>query len=317
MKQFDMLTFGEAMGMFMANTTGNLSKVKEFTKELAGAETNVSIGMARLGFNVAWLSKVGIDPIGTYIIEELQKEKVDISLIKRDSEKLTGFQLKEKVEAGDPFVQYYRSFSAANQMSCEDFPELPQITARHYHMTGIPLALSNPVRELAEHILKKAKTEGKTISFDPNLRPSLWKNEKEMISVIQSFACRADWLFPGISEGALLTGFQEPKDIAAYYLDKGVGLVVIKLGQEGAYVATQQENGIVPGIKVERVADTVGAGDGFAVGVISGLFDGLSNFEAVQRANAIGALAVMSAGDKEGLPTRTELEQFMKRGAVV
>ncbi|MED1201524.1 sugar kinase [Heyndrickxia acidicola] len=317
MKQFDMLTFGEAMGMFMANTKGNLSKVKEFTKELAGAETNVSIGMARLGFNVAWLSKVGIDPIGTYIIEELQKEKVNISLIKRDSEKLTGFQLKEKVEAGDPFVQYYRSFSAANQMSCEDFPELAQITARHYHMTGIPLALSNPVRELAEHILKKAKTEGKTISFDPNLRPSLWKNEKEMISVIQSFACRADWLFPGISEGALLTGFQEPKDIAAYYLDKGVGLVVIKLGKEGAYVATQQENGIVPGIKVERVADTVGAGDGFAVGVISGLFDGLSYFEAVQRANAIGALAVMSAGDKEGLPTRTELEQFMKRGAVV
>jgi 2-dehydro-3-deoxygluconokinase len=317
MKQYDMMTFGEAMGMFIANSTGDLSRVKEFTKELAGAETNVTIGMARLGFNVAWLSKVGMDPIGTYIKEELEKEKVDVSLIKRDPEKLTGFQLKEKVEAGDPFVQYYRSFSAANQMSCKDFPELDHVTARHYHMTGIPLALSTPVRELAEHILIKAKTEGKTLSFDPNLRPSLWKSEEEMLSTIQAFACRADWLFPGISEGALLTGYQDPKDIAAYYLDKGVKLVVVKLGKEGAYVATQQENGIVPGVKVDRVVDTVGAGDGFAVGVISGLFDGLSNFEAVQRANAIGALAVMSAGDKEGLPTRTELEQFMKRGAVV
>ncbi|WP_018662026.1 sugar kinase [Heyndrickxia acidiproducens] len=312
MRTYDVITFGEAMGMFIAEETGDLASVRHFTKELAGAETNVAIGLARLGYRVLWLSKVGTDSLGDYIIQELQKEKVDPSLIKRDPERLTGFQLKEKVEKGDPGVQYYRKNSAASQMGTKDFPELAEIHANHYHLTGIPLALSPSVRELSAALLHKARSEGKTISFDPNLRPSLWKDEKTMVKTIQSFACQADYIFPGISEGKILTGYAQPEDIAKFYLDQGAKMVFVKLGAKGAYVATQAESKVVAGFPVSKVVDTVGAGDGFSVGVLSGLFDGLDVFEAAGRGNAIGALATMSAGDKAGLPNREQLLAFMK-----
>jgi 2-dehydro-3-deoxygluconokinase len=83
------------------------------------------------------------------------------------------------------------------------------------------------------------------------------------------------------------------------------------LGSKGAYYRTATEEKEVPGFPVKQVIDTVGAGDGFAVGLISGILDGVSLSEAVLRGNAIGALAVMAPGDMDGLPTREKLTTFI------
>jgi sugar/nucleoside kinase (ribokinase family) len=96
-------------------------------------------------------------------------------------------------------------------------------------------------------------------------------------------AFRADWVLPGIEEGKLLTGKDSPEEMARFYLDAGVTLVVIKLGAEGAYYATAQQTAYVPGSPVKQVVDTVGAGDGFAAGVISGMLEGLGVQNAVRR----------------------------------
>lgn len=134
-----------------------------------------------------------------------------------------------------------------------------------------------------------------------------------MVKAINDLAARANWVFPGISEGKLLTGHDKPEAIADFYLARGVSLVVIKLGPEGAYFKSSDGEGYVPGFKVEEVVDTVGAGDGFAVGVISGLLEQLPLQEAVRRGNAIGAINVMSPGDMDGLPDREKLQKFMKQ----
>lgn len=307
----DVVTFGEAMTMFMANETGELHKVKNFTKALAGAETNVAIGLSRLGYKVGWVSKVGDDPFGKYIVEALKEEGVDTDCVTFDSSYPTGFQLKSKVLSGDPKVKYFRKGSAASTLSEKDVNNAYFTEAKHLHATGIPPALSMSVREFSQEVINSMKAANKTISFDPNLRPNLWNSENEMIEVINEFAVQADWVLPGISEGKILTGYSKYEDIAAFYLDKGVKLVVIKLGTEGAYFRTAEKEMIVSGFSVEKVVDTVGAGDGFAVGVISGLLDGLTTKEAVTRGNAIGALAVMSPGDSDGLPTRKALESFI------
>lgn len=307
----DVITFGEAMAMFIADQVGELHKATNFTVALAGAETNVSVGLSRLGYRVGWVSKVGDDPLGKFIIESLQKERVDTACVKVDSRYPTGFQLKSKVRTGDPQVQYFRKGSAASTLGPKDIEFSYFAKPRHLHMTGIPPALSNTAREFAKSALSTIKANGCTVSFDPNLRPKLWASQNEMVSVINDLAVQADWILPGIKEGEILTGYTQPRDIADYYLDKGVKVVVIKLGPEGAYYRTATEEKIVPGFIVKEVVDTVGAGDGFAVGFISGLLDGLSLTEAITRANAIGALAVMSPGDMDGLPTRQELESFM------
>jgi len=105
----------------------------------------------------------------------------------------------------------------------------------------------------------------------------------------------------------VLTGFEDPADIAAFYLDQGAEAVVIKLGAEGAYYRTPDAQGFVAAVPDVQVVDTVGAGDGFAVGLISALLEKRSLDEAVRRANWIGSRAVQSRGDMEGLPTRLEL----------
>ena len=128
-----------------------------------------------------------------------------------------------------------------------------------------------------------------------------------MRETINRLAFLADWVLPGIEEGKLLTGKDTPAEIAKFYLNAGVSLVVIKLGAEGAYYATAQEAAYVQGFAVDQVVDTVGAGDGFAVGVISGMLEGLSVQNAVRRGAWIGARAVQVLGDTEGLPTRAQL----------
>ena len=119
---------------------------------------------------------------------------------------------------------------------------------------------------------------------------------------------------PGLSEGRLLTGFEDPGDIAAFYLDLGVEAVAIKLGPHGAYYRSQLDQGFVAAVPVAKVVDTVGAGDGFAVGLISALLENLSLAQAVQRANWIGSRAVQSRGDMEGLPLRADLPAWQKAG---
>src|SRR3546814_7023832 len=106
---------------------------------------------------------------------------------------------------------------------------------------------------------------------------------------INALAFSANWLFPGIEEGRLLTGLDTPETIARYYRDKGVALVVIKLGADGAYFDSGDEQGYVAGVPVQTVVDTVGAGDGFAAGVIRALLEGISLRPAVERGTWLGA----------------------------
>ncbi|WP_434657209.1 sugar kinase [Pseudomonas sp. R3-56] len=307
MPEFDVLSFGETMAMLVADQSGDLASVDQFHKRIAGADSNVAIGLARLGFQVAWLSRVGADSLGRFVVQTLEKEGLDCRHVAVDPAHPTGFQFKSRTDDGsDPQVEYFRRGSAASHLSIDSIAP-PLLRARHLHATGIVPALSDTARAMSFELMSRMREAGRSLSFDPNLRPSLWASEALMISEINRHAALAHWVLPGLGEGRLLTGFDDPADIAAFYLDQGAEVVVIKLGPDGAYYRTQLDQGFVAGVPVSRVVDTVGAGDGFAVGLISALLEGRDVSEAVQRANWIGSRAVQSRGDMEGLPTRQEL----------
>lgn len=307
MAEFDVLSFGETMAMFVAEQTGDLADVIRFHKRIAGADNNVAIGLSRLGFNVAWLSRVGDDSLGRFIVAALQREGLDCSHVGVDPQHPTGFQFKSLQDDGrDPCVEYFRRGSAASHMGIADVP--PRLLdARHLHATGIPPALSPSMNALTRGLMTAMRSAGRSVSFDPNLRPSLWPSQAKMIEQINSLAALADWVLPGLAEGQLLTGQERCEDIARFYLDLGVQAVVIKLGADGAFYCSAQQQGYVAGRPVNKVVDTVGAGDGFAVGVISALLEGRDLPRAAARGNWIGSLAVQSPGDMEGLPTRAAL----------
>lgn len=308
MAEYDILAFGETMTMFVAETAGDLATVGQFGKRIAGADNNVAIGLSRLGFKVAWLSRVGNDSFGRFVRASLEAEGLDCTRLKVDARHPTGFQLKSRVADGsDPVVEYFRRGSAASHLSIEEDFDASLLQARHLHATGIPPALSPSVRAFSRHLLEAMRGAGRSISFDPNLRPSLWDSEAQMRRELNELAGLADWVLPGLAEGRLLTGYDTPADIAAFYLDCGAQAVAIKLGPDGGYWRTAEGEGEVPGVAVAEVVDTVGAGDGFATGFVSALLDGLDVAAAVARGNWIGARAVQVVGDMEGLPYRHEL----------
>ncbi|HCD2000532.1 sugar kinase [Citrobacter farmeri] len=305
----DVITIGEAMAMFVATQTGDLAEVEQFIKRVAGAELNVATGLARLGLKVGWVSRVGNDSFGRFVLNSLKKEGIDAQGVTLDERYATGFQLKSKVENGtDPIVEYFRKGSAASHLSVADYNEAYFSAARHLHLSGVAAALSASSYELLAHTARTMKAQGKTLSFDPNLRPVLWKSEAEMVEKLNRLAFLADWVLPGLREGMILTGQQTPEGIADFYLRHGVKAVVLKTGADGAWYKTADgEKGSVAPVKVDNVVDTVGAGDGFAVGVISALLEGRTLHQAVTRGNKIGALAIQVQGDSEGLPTRETL----------
>lgn len=307
----DVITIGEAMAMFVATEPGELAEADAFIKRVAGAELNVATGLARLGLNVSWVSRVGSDSFGRFVLSSLKKENINSESVTVDDRYPTGFQLKSRAENGtDPIVEYFRKGSAASHLSQDDVDASLFSRARHLHLSGVAAALSPSAYDLLDHAASTMKAQGKTISFDPNLRPVLWKSEAEMVEKLNHLAFQADWVLPGFKEAVILTGQSTPEGMADFYLTQGVKAVVIKTGADGAWFKTAAgEQGAVAAVRVDNVVDTVGAGDGFAVGVISALLEGRTFPQAVARGNKIGSLAIQVPGDSEGLPTRAQLAE--------
>ncbi|MFT4046314.1 MAG: sugar kinase [Solimonas sp.] len=311
MSAFDVVTYGEAMAVFVAEQTGPLAQVERFTKRAAGAELNVAIGLARLGFRVGWRSRLGADSFGRFLLDTLAAEGLDASGVVIDASRPTGFYLKSRSDDGrDPQVEYYRKYSAASQLSLADYDAAWFGQARHVHLSGIGPALSDAAFELALRIAEGARQTGQRLTFDPNLRPQLWRSREEMVERLNRVAACAHWVMPGLEEGRVLTGRETPRDVAGFYLAAGAEGVVIKLGAQGAYVHTRQGEAVIPAPSVPQVVDTVGAGDGFAVGFISGLLEGHDPLRAAARGNWVGGLAIQVKGDSEGLPSRAQLHAF-------
>jgi 2-dehydro-3-deoxygluconokinase len=306
----DVVTFGEVMTMFVATEPGPLERVTTFTRALAGAETNVATGLARLGHRTGWIGRVGDDPFGRFALTELADAGIDVSTVTVDADAPTGFQLKSYADGGDPEVVYFRANSAGSRLAPSAALDSYIAGSKHLHLTGIPLALSASTRAFAFRAVSVAREAGATISFDPNLRPGLWTSPDEMIATVNEMASLADWVLPGLGEGAVLTGRTDPAGIAAYYLGHGAARVVIKDGAAGCSSFSASGRVDQPVFCVP-VVDTVGAGDGFAAGLISAHLDGLTEAAALERAAAVGALAITSPGDKDGLPTREKLDTFL------
>ena len=300
------LLVGEPMGLFIAEETGRLEDVDHFSFTTCGAELNVAIGMKRLGHEVSYMTKLGRDPFGKRITNRMEEIGISTGHILFSDERPTGFMFKSMVAEGDPSIFYFRRGSAASTLSAEDVAALDLSGCALVHMTGITPALSDSAREAVLALAARTRGSGVKLSFDPNLRLQLWPDTEKMAECLNGIAEQADIFLPGVKEAKILMGEDDPEKIAAWYIARGTKTVVVKLGAKGAYYASASgESGYVPGFHVDRIVDTVGAGDGFAAGVLTALLEDMPLAEAVRRGCAIGAIQLLSKGDNDGaLPTR-------------
>lgn len=298
------------MVLFNPDISGPLRYVNNFSKSIGGAESNVAIALARLGHQVGWFSKLGNDEFGKYIKTTVRGEGVDVSRIILDLEKNTGILFKERSINPNPNVYYYRKDSAASNLKPQDL-DAPYIkSAKILHITGITPAISKQCRETVFKAIEIAKENNMLVSFDPNIRLKLWAKE-EAVPVLLDIAKKVDIIFPGVDEAELILGLNKPEEIAENFMEMGCSLVAVKLGKDGCYLANKEERHYVEGFTVENPVDTVGAGDGFAAGFLSGILRKLELRQCGQYANAVGAMAVMVKGDMDGYPDYEQLMEFI------
>lgn len=306
----DLVTFGETMVLFNPDSDGPLRYVHGFKKSIAGAESNVAIALARLGHDVGWFSRIGDDEFGQFIKHVIRGEGVDVSKVSVDLVNPTGILFKERFMHTEPSVYYYRRQSAASHMTSHDVDYDYIKNAKILHISGITLALSESCRESVYKAIDIAKKENTMISFDPNIRQKLWSID-EARPVILDVARHADIILPGLDEADLLIGKTSIEDIVDYFHGLGNKIVALKLGKKGCFVSNGEIGLEVPGFKVEQAKDTVGAGDGFAAGFLSGVLQEQSLYDCGRLANAIGAMATLVKGDMEGYPTKRQVRMFM------
>jgi len=312
----ELVTLGETMAVFNPASSGPLQYISDYKRLIGGAESNVAIGVSRLGHSSGWISRLGSDPFGRFVNNFIRGEGVDTSKVIFDDEYPTGIYFKEIKATGDVTVFYYRKGSAASMMSPADLDEAYIKSAKILHVSGITPALSENCKQTVFRAMEIAKSAGIKVSFDPNIRLKLW-NRQKAASVLREIAAYADIVLPGIDEGEIIFGVNEPQAVAERFLELGASVVAVKLGKNGAMVVTRDEVIESPAFDAGRVIDTVGAGDAFAAGFLTGVLEGMPLAQVAGLANACGGFATTIVGDVEGLPLRDEIEALINKKRLI
>lgn len=304
----DVLTFGESLGSL--RTVGSLRQGGPMRLHLAGAESNVAIGLARLGHRVRWAGRLGADDVGEFLLAELRREGVLTDCVQRDAGRPTGLMFLERRTADVMRAHYHRRGSAGSALGLADVETALRAGARLLHLTGITPALSESALAAVRESLQVARSSGTPVCFDANYRSKLWSRAQAR-SVLAPLAAKASIVVASEEELDLLVPPSDAPagehDVVRQLLASGVQEVVIKRAERGAAAFTAAGTFEQPPVVVTAV-DTVGAGDAFCAGYLSALLDGEDIRGRLGRGALMGAFAVSTAGDWEGLPDRSELE---------
>ncbi len=310
----DIITFGESMGLLTARDTRGLEYAATLDKTFGGAESNLAIGVARLGHSSGWFGRLGNDPIGNMILKAIRGEGVDVSRAKLSDHEPTGLMIRENA-SGKASVHYYRKLSAASAMTPDDLDPEYIAGARILHVTGITAAISESGLSTVEAAIHIAKQAGVKVSFDPNLRLKLWSAEKAR-PVLLRLAEQADYFLPGLDEMKLLYN-EESDEKVLERLAAMDAVCIVKGGPDLTYVLADGTLTEVPYFKADQVLDTVGAGDGFCAGFLAGLLKGYTPQEATRLGNLNGSMVIQAVGDWEALPTWAQVEAKLNNVAHV
>jgi 2-dehydro-3-deoxygluconokinase len=303
------ITAGETMALVVPPSPGRLRHATSLSLSIGGAESNVAIGLARLGIPASWISVLGDDELGELVLHRLRAEGVDTSGVRRIADRATGLYLREEV-AGRLRVYYYRSGSAAATLSPNAFDPSMLQGAAFLHLTGITGALSQECAEFLPWAASTARDAGVRVSYDVNYRSRLWEPSAAQAAT-EALLPLIDVLFVGHDEANALWGWET--DTALEQLSKiGPSEVILKLGADGCAAMINGEQLTSLGFPARQL-DPIGAGDAFDAGYLAATLWGWAPEKRLRAANARGAFCVQNLGDYEGLPNRRELDGFLEQ----
>ncbi|WGE88803.1 aminoimidazole riboside kinase [Actinobacillus arthritidis] len=284
-----------------------------YLKCAGGAPANVAVGVSRLGVEAGFIGRVGLDPLGKFMRQTLNAEKVSTEHMILDPKQRTSTVIVG-LDDGERDFTFMVNPSADQFLEVSDLPTFQK--GDFLHCCSIAL-INDPSRSTTIEAIRRVKEAGGFFSFDPNLRESLWASLEEMKQVVNSVVAMADVLKFSEEELTLLTNTttleQATQVITAQYPEK---LIIITLGKDGAIYHLNGNSQVVAG-KALKPVDTTGAGDAFVSGLLAGLSqvadwkDESVLVDVIRKANASGALATTAKGAMSALPNKVELEAFL------
>jgi len=311
----EFVTVGEALAVFIADPPTPLAAASRFQCTVAGAESNVAVGLARLGHRAAFLGKVGADALGEMVMRRLRAENVDVSFVRRDPAKRTGLIIRDSSSVRPSEVAYYRHDSAGAALAPADIPDEVVAGCPHLHVSGITAVISPAARAAAEHAAAVSRGANGEVSFDPNLRRRL-STVDDARAAFTGLLALATMIFVSADEAVAVSRTSDLAAAERWFLDHGATLVVTRLGPDGARATDGQQSWTCPAHPV-TVADPIGAGDAFAAAFLSSWHRDRDCDAALRSGAVAAALATTTPADIDGLPTRSELDAILAGNADV
>ena len=305
------ITMGETMAMFSPAGNGPLRYIYDYRLHIAGAESNVAVGVCKLGHTAGWISCLGDDEFGSFVRNMIRAEGVDTSYVRFDASRPTGLMFKQTGAGEESRVFYYRDGSAATALSRADISEEYIAGAEILHISGITPVLSESCCQAVRTAIEMAKAHHVRVSFDPNIRYKVWK-DADYSGLLREIASQADILLIGMDEARVLFGCDVPDVLIPKLIGSGVTQVGLKDGSRGAWVGDAERICQIEPVKCTCV-DPIGAGDAFDAAFLAGILEGC-DIETCGRMGAIaGALATQMPGDIEGYPSAERMEEMLRR----
>lgn len=312
---------GEALIDFIPNTKGKrLKDVPSFTRVAGGAPANVVGAVTKLGIPSKFLTKLGDDPFGDYIVEVLKEAGIDTTCITRDEEGETALAFVSLAEDGNRDFKFYRKNSADLRYSAEEIPTDILRDCGMIHFCSVDL-VESPMKEAHKKLIEMAMAQDVMVSFDPNLRFSLWDDLDELKKTVNEFLPYADIIKISDEELEFITGYCKIEDALTDLFKGRAQYVIYTKGKDGAQLYTREKMIEVPGYAVE-VRDTTGAGDSFiGAFLFCILSDNVKNLLAVNEtklyeyldfANAYAAYTTTKEGALAAMATKEEMDLWIK-----
>jgi len=325
----DVLCLGEILVDWVCTTVGaELDQAQHFTKAAGGAPANTAVGLARQGIPTAFVGRISDDAFGRWLRSILEVEGINVDGAILDPAAQTRMAYVVTTATGD------RKLAEFSRIACADTKLQPNDLKQHLFALGSVLhfgsisLIESPAAEATKKAVELARANKMLVSYDPNVRISLWPSRETCKQTILNTLSWADVVKINEDELEFLTGSRETAAADQLREENNLPLLIITLDSRGAYFATKHGGKTVPGFSVQLVEAT-GAGDGFNSGVIGGLLPlirsapdkrealiGLEQetlAEIIRRANAIGAITCTKAGAIPALPTKDEVESFFKK----
>ncbi len=260
------LVCGEALIDFVPVAHGD---EPAYVARAGGSSFNVAMGLGRLGIPVGYLGRVSTDPFGRLLRRRLEADGVDCRLLLEGDEPST-LAIVHLDAGAEPVYIFHGEGTADRLLRLEDLPaELPeQVMALHL---GSISMVREPGASAFEAIMRREHAR-RVISLDPNVRPSLVGERSTYVARLEGWISLADVVKVSRADLAWLYPDADPEAVAAAWLARGPGLVVVTRGHDGSLGLTARDRVEVAGTPV-AVSDTVGAGDAFTSGLLAWLHE--------------------------------------------